>query len=196
MRWFFGLNCPLGSRRKGPRSIFYLAQKQVSWAEFSSFGALGECAYFHSAPSPTTHIFSPRLLLQRLFSFPAFSYGAYFHSPPSPIALIFISRILLIRLFSLCKYRTGIIVYIEYQNVCPFVWIGPPHPLHRKQKWLHPWPLGPKWGGTHSLPGEGVGGPEGTESLVLYVYYNPFTVNIPILYKPVFTQVEPFPLPC
>jgi hypothetical protein len=43
-----------------------------------------------------------------------------------------------------------------------------------------------------------VGGPnsdEGTESLVLYVYYNPFTVNIPILYKPVFTQVEPSPLP-
>ncbi len=35
-----------------------------------------------------------------------------------------------------------------------------------------------------------MGGPnsdEGTESLVLYVYYNPFTVNIPILYKPVFT---------
>ncbi len=43
-----------------------------------------------------------------------------------------------------------------------------------------------------------MGGPnsdEGTESLVLYVYYNPFTVNIPILYKPVFTQKEPFPLP-
>jgi hypothetical protein len=56
-------------------------------------------------------------------------------------------------------------------------------------------------GGTHSLPGDGVGGPysdEGTESLVLYVYYNeynPFMVNIPTLYKPVFTQVEPFPLP-
>ena len=44
-------------------------------------------------------------------------------------------------------------------------------------------PLAPRTqvGGTHSLPGEGVGGPysdEGTESLVLYVYYNPFTVNI------------------
>ncbi len=36
-------------------------------------------------------------------------------------------------------------------------------------------------GGTHLLPWEGVGGPnsgEGTESPVLYVYYNPFMVNI------------------
>ena len=36
-------------------------------------------------------------------------------------------------------------------------------------------------GGTHLLLWEGVGGPnsdEGTESLGLYVYYNPFTVNI------------------
>ena len=46
-------------------------------------------------------------------------------------------------------------------------------------------------GGDTFASGRGsVGGPnsdEGTESLVLYVYYNPFTVNIPILYKPVFT---------
>jgi hypothetical protein len=27
VRWFFGLNCPLGSRGKGLRSIFYLNQK-------------------------------------------------------------------------------------------------------------------------------------------------------------------------
>ncbi len=72
--------------------------------------------------------------------------------------LIFISRILLIRLFSLCKYRRGIIVYIEYQSVCPFVWIGPPHPQHRKRKWLHPWPLGPKWGGDTFASGGGSGG--------------------------------------
>jgi hypothetical protein len=51
-------------------------------------------------------------------------------------------------------------------------------------------------GGAHSLPGEGVGGhnsDEGTESLVLYVYYNPCNVNTPTLYKPVFTQVTPKP---
>ena len=92
-----------------------------------SFHAFSYNAYFHSPPSPT--------------------YGAYFHFPRSPIALIFISHILLVRIFSLCKYRRGIILYIEYQSVCPFVWIGPPHPLHCKRKWLHPWPLGPKWGG-------------------------------------------------
>ncbi len=34
--------------------------------------------------------------------------------------------------------RRGIIVYlyIEYQSVCPFVGIGPPTPLPRKQVWL------------------------------------------------------------
>jgi hypothetical protein len=75
-----------------------------------------------------TPIFIPRLLLWRLFSFPALSYCAYF----------------------LCKYRTGIIVYIEYQSVCPFVWIGPPHPLHHKRKWLHPSLEDPIGGGGHN----------------------------------------------
>ncbi len=58
--------------------------------------------------------------------------------------------------------------------------LGPP-PRTPQAKAAPPWTLGPKWGGTHSLPWEGVGGPnsdEGTESLVLYVYYDPFTVNI------------------
>ncbi len=33
----------------------------------------------------------------------------------------------------------GIIVYIEYQSVCPFVGIGYPHPLTRKRVCLPPW---------------------------------------------------------
>ncbi len=49
-----------------------------------------------------------------------------------------------------------------------------PHPLIRKR--VLPPPLGSR-GETHSLAGEGVGGPnsdEGTDTLVLYVY-NPST---------------------
>ncbi len=61
MRWFFGLNCPLRSGRKGPKS-------KGAKAGFSSFGALGECT---------------------LFSLHAFSYDAHLNSPPSPTAPIF-----------------------------------------------------------------------------------------------------------
>jgi hypothetical protein len=49
---------------------------------------IGECTYFHSAPSPTMHIFIPRLLLRRLISFPALSYYAYFRFAHSPNTLI------------------------------------------------------------------------------------------------------------
>jgi hypothetical protein len=79
--------------------------------------------------------------------------------------------------FSVC---TGMYIYIaclteykECQAFCLFVWIGPPHP----QASVAPPPLGPR-GETHWLAGEGVGGPnsnEGTDTLVLYVYYNPST---------------------
>jgi hypothetical protein len=53
------------------------------------FSAFSCYAYFHSAPSPRTHIFIPRLLLRRTFSFRAFSYGLHFHSALSPYTLIF-----------------------------------------------------------------------------------------------------------
>jgi hypothetical protein len=77
-------------------------------------------------------------------------------------------------------YRDYSIQYIEYQSVCPFVLIGPPHPLHRKRKWLHP-SLEDRsgGGGTQLLPGEGVGGPnsdEGIESLVLYCMYKLYSI--------------------
>ncbi len=72
-------------------------------ARFSSFSALGDSTYIHSAPSPTTHIFNIFilcLLLMRHISFHAFSYDAYFHSAPSPTMPIFFARVLLLRLFS------------------------------------------------------------------------------------------------
>ncbi len=51
----------------------------------------------------------------------------------------------------------SIIVYIGYQrSFCPLVGIGSPHPLPRKREWLPP---RTQVGGTHSLVGEGVGGP-------------------------------------
>ncbi len=52
-------------------------------------------------------------------------------------------------------------------------WVPPPH----RRVWL-PLPQDPSEGETHSLVGKGVGGPnsdEWTESLVLYVCYNPST---------------------
>jgi hypothetical protein len=54
--------------------------------------------------------------------------------------------------------------------------LGPPQLLTHKGVLLLP-PLGPR-GETHSLAGEGLGGPnsdEGTYTLVLYVYFNPST---------------------
>ncbi len=105
-----------------------------------------------------TPIFIPRPLLFRLFLFRAFSSYAYFHW---------------------CKYRRGIIVYIEYQGVCPSSELGPPTPY-----------LASKSGSTlaHGTQvGGGVGGfggpnsDGGTEhriSSTLYVYYNPFLRSI------------------
>ncbi len=63
-------------------------------------------------------------------------------------------------------------MYTKYQAIFPVVRMGPPapHPLGS----VHP-PPG-KGGGTRSLAGKGVRGPncdEGTDTLVLYVYYNP-----------------------
>jgi hypothetical protein len=49
--------------------LFIWTKSKRARAEFCSFGALGECAYFHFHAFPTTHIFIPRLLLLRLFSF-------------------------------------------------------------------------------------------------------------------------------
>ena len=37
----------------------------------------------------------------------------------------------------------SILVYIEYQSVCPSSELGPLHPLPRKRVWLPP---EPKWG--------------------------------------------------
>ncbi len=44
--------------------------------------------------------------------------------------------------------RRGIVLYLEYQSVCPFVWTGSPRPLSRKRV-LHPPP---------PIVGEGAGG--------------------------------------
>ncbi len=66
----------------------------------------------------------------------------------------------------------GIIRYIEYQSVCPFVGFGSPHPLTRKRVELPP--RSQLGGYTHFLAGKRNGGPnadEGTDTLVLYVYY-------------------------
>ncbi len=76
--------------------------------------------------------------------------------------------------FSVC---TGMYIYIacltkyeECQAFCLFVWIGPPHP----QASVAP-PLSPR-GETHSLEGDrGPNSNQGTDTLVLYVYYNPST---------------------
>ncbi len=109
MRWFFGLNCPLGSRGKGPRSIFYLAQiifiTRLLLMRLFSFRAFREnfnddekgshmprfsyenCKRIFPC-SPMTPIFILRLLLWRSFSLRAFSNSVYFHFPYSPIAPI------------------------------------------------------------------------------------------------------------
>ncbi len=72
------------------------------------------------------------------------------------MAPIFIPRPLLLRLFLF--YHRGIIVYIEYQSVCPFVWIEPPTPYTVSESGSI---LAPRTqvGGTHSIPGEVVGDP-------------------------------------
>jgi hypothetical protein len=68
-----------------------------------------------------------------------------------------------------------ILCSVEYQCFFPVVCIESPHLLPRKR--VCP-PHGPKWGETHSLAGEWVGGPNSddwTETLVLYILYDPFT---------------------
>jgi hypothetical protein len=66
-------------------------------------------------------------------------------------------------LICIVLWRRGIILYIEYQSVCPCVGIGSPHLLHRKRV-CHP--LGPKGWGSNS------GGPNSedwTESPALFI---------------------------
>ncbi len=53
--------------------------------------------------------------------------------------------------------RRWIIVYLEYQSVCPIVGIEPPHPLPRKRVCLRPWTQ--RREKQHSLAGEGAWGP-------------------------------------
>jgi hypothetical protein len=56
--------------------------------------------------------------------------------------------------------------------------LRPPHPLTHNP--VLPPPLGPR-GETHSLAGEGVGehnSDEGTDIVVLYVYYNPSALSL------------------
>jgi hypothetical protein len=134
----FWPNLSLRSRGKGPVEAFFIWPKNKrARAEFISFSALGEGAYFHSTPSPMPliffitrlllmHLFSfrafrenfneydekgghmPRLLLRELYkNFSVFSYEAYFHSAPSPTALIFNTRLLRQHLFSFCIFSNS-----------------------------------------------------------------------------------------
>ncbi len=69
--------------------VFWPIQSLLFWI-LLIWGALGECAYFHSAPSPTELIFNASLLLSRLILLRNFSYKACFLSAPSSTALIYI----------------------------------------------------------------------------------------------------------
>ncbi len=79
----------------------------------SSFGTVGESAYFHSVLSPTGLIFIPCLLLQRSISLHAFSYSAQFHSTYSPKALTFIPCIH----SAYCHYLNASYVKVQSQNI-------------------------------------------------------------------------------
>jgi hypothetical protein len=71
----------------------------------------------------------------------------------------------------LIRYRTGIILYLEYQSVCPFVRIGPPSPSPESECVLPP-PKPKGGGGRHSLGGEGenvANSDDWRESLVLCI---------------------------
>ncbi len=77
----------------------------------------------------------------------------------------------------LCKSprRRCITVYIEYQSVCPFVGIGPPHTHSLAQASVSP-PLDPKGRKQHFLAGEVVGGhnsDDWKESLALCILCGP-----------------------
>jgi hypothetical protein len=66
--------------------------------------------------------------------------------------------------------------YTECQHFCPVIRIGPPTPSSASECCSPP--LSPR-GETHLLVGEGVGRPnsnEGSDTLVLYVHYNPSTL--------------------
>jgi hypothetical protein len=69
------------------------------------------------------------------------------------------------------------ILYIKYQRFCPFIGIGSPHSPPPLEANVSPPHLGPRGqGGATFACGVGVGGPnsdEGTDTLVLYVCYNP-----------------------
>ncbi len=65
----------------------------------------------------------------------------------------------------------GIIVYIDYQSVCPFVGTGSPNPLPRKRVYLPPWTQ--RGEEQHTLADEGVEGPnldDWKENLAICVY--------------------------
>jgi hypothetical protein len=68
--------------------------------------------------------------------------------------------------------RREILLYQEYQSVCPFVRIGSSCPLSRKRVCPQ---LETKGGGQHSLLGEGAGGAnsdERGESLALFILWS------------------------
>ncbi len=84
-------------------------------------------------------------------------------------------QFLTLLIFLLIPKCRGIIVYIEYQSFSPFVGIGSSHLLSPLTSVPPPQDQG---GETHSLAGDGEGGPnsdDGRETLVLCVYYNSFT---------------------
>ncbi len=68
MRWFFDLffSVPFCLDKVYQEGFWIWHNISQGKAWFSSFGALGEWAYFHSSPSPTRLIFIARLLLQGL----------------------------------------------------------------------------------------------------------------------------------
>ncbi len=91
--------------RKDLKLFFIWPNNNGARTRFVSLSAVGVCAHSHSAPSPMTHIFAPRI--QRIFSevgekgqlilrillihpssLYAFSYDAHFHSAPFPTAHI------------------------------------------------------------------------------------------------------------
>jgi hypothetical protein len=68
--------------------------------------------------------------------------------------------------------RKGIVVYLEYQSVCPFVGIGSPHPLPHKLVCLPP--RTQRGEEQHSLAGEGVVRPNSDDwKERLALYYTP-----------------------
>jgi hypothetical protein len=72
------------------------------------------------------------------------------------------------------EYNLKILDATEYQALRPVVRIGSPTPS-LASKYCPP-PLGPRKE-THSLAGGGGISDEGTDTLVLYVYYNPSALD-------------------